>query len=500
MTAQEYNFDGLVGPTHNYAGLSFGNLASEDNKGRISRPRDAVLQGLEKMRFVHSLGIGQALLPPLPRPHLPLLAALGFTGTDKQMLATATAQAPELLPRIYSASCMWTANAATISPSADTADGRLHFTAANLASHLHRSLEAPQTAALLHAIFADARHFAHHAPLPMQEALGDEGAANFMRFTPAHGQKGLEVLVFGKDGSEGNALHFPARQTQLASAAIFRLHAVANSLLIRQSTAAINAGVFHNDVIAVANENALLYHEDAFEQGEAAVDAMERAAGFSLIRLRLSREDFPLADAVKSYLFNSQLLTLPQGGMALIAPQEAAETPRVAAAIERLRRDNANPLSTVHFQNLRESMRNGGGPACLRLRVVLTEQERHAAHPGVFYSEHLHQQLIQWATRHYRESLAPADLADPLLMEESFAAQEALQDILSLFPALLGAFYERRQPKRAGRHCRPEKPVHPEIIAALHAHHPIGTHRRGHCRLLGFPCADGRFFPGAGCR
>ncbi|MGA8031441.1 MAG: N-succinylarginine dihydrolase, partial [Casimicrobiaceae bacterium] len=43
------NFDGIPGPTHNYSGLAQGNLAAERNAQQVSNPREAALQGLEKM-------------------------------------------------------------------------------------------------------------------------------------------------------------------------------------------------------------------------------------------------------------------------------------------------------------------------------------------------------------------------------------------------------------------------------------------------------------------
>src|SRR5215475_8689569 len=113
VAAREINFDGLVGPTHHYAGLSSGNLASEGHAGEVSNPRAAALQGLEKMRFVAGLGVGQAILPPQPRPDIGLLRRLGFEGTDGAVLARARRSAPELLSAASSASAMWVANAAT---------------------------------------------------------------------------------------------------------------------------------------------------------------------------------------------------------------------------------------------------------------------------------------------------------------------------------------------------------------------------------------------------
>lgn len=419
MKTFEVNFDGLVGPTHNYSGMSFGNIASEVNRGEVSRPREAALQGLAKMRFLHDLGLKQAVLPPLPRPHLPMMRRLGFRNLGEVPA--------EILPQIYSASSMWVANAATISPSADTADGKVHLTPANLATHFHRSIEAEQTAAILKSIFNDANYFVHHDPLPMHPRFGDEGAANYMRFTAEHGGSGLEVLVYGEKTQT-----FPARQTRAASEAIFRLHGVKRSMVVQQNQSAIDAGVFHNDVIAVANANTLLYHEAAFTDTQATVDAIEARLGRKLHRLCVTHSDVTVEEAVKSYLFNSQLVTLPDDSMAVVAPTESEENPRVRAALERFKQAKDNPVSQVHFLNLRESMKNGGGPACLRLRLVLTEAELAAVHQGVLFTLALHERLNAWVTAHYRETLTPADLADPRLAEESLAAQRELLMILGL--------------------------------------------------------------------
>jgi succinylarginine dihydrolase len=427
MSAIEVNFDGLVGPTHNYAGLSFGNIASENNLGDVSRPKQAALQGLNKMRFVHGLGLIQGLLPPLKRPYLKLARQLGFTGSDKEVLGSVIKTMPELLPQIYSASNMWVANAATVSPSADTADGRVYFTAANLATNLHRSIEAKETEMNLRAIFPDEKYFRHCAPLPSHSRFGDEGAANIMRFTSQHGEKGLEVLVYGH-----NTQRYPARQTEIASQTILRRHGVRNALTLQQSSAAIDAGVFHNDVIAVANENVLLYHEQAFEEGEKAIKKIEKAFGEPLIRLKVTEKDVSVREAVKTYLFNSQLITLPDGGMAIIAPTESQESEAVSQTLRNFIEAEDNPIRAVHYLNLRESMKNGGGPACLRLRVVLTEEELAATHQGVIFSETLYERLGNWVEKHYRNELTPDDLKDASLMEESFVAHAELMHLLDL--------------------------------------------------------------------
>ena len=145
----EANFDGLPGPTHNYSGLARGNLAAERNKSLVANPRRAALQGLAKMKALAARGFVQAVLPPHERPDVAALRALGFAGNDSALLAAAARQAPHLLAACSSAAAMWVANAATVSPSGDTADGRVHLTPANLVAHFHRSLEAATTTRVL---------------------------------------------------------------------------------------------------------------------------------------------------------------------------------------------------------------------------------------------------------------------------------------------------------------------------------------------------------------
>lgn len=452
--ATEVNFDGLVGPTHTYAGLSHGNVASMSHRGAVSYPREAALQGLEKMRLLADLGVPQAILPPHERPCLATLRALGFTGRDETAILKAAARhAPALLAACSSASAMWVANAATVSPSTDTTDGRVHFTPANLTSKFHRSIEPPQTARTLRAIFRDPARFVVHDPIPGGAALGDEGAANHTRLAPTHAHRGLHVFAYGHRAFADSAApdvfspalrRFASRQAREASEAVARCHSIREkqTAFVRQNPAAIDAGVFHNDVIAVGNEHVLFYHEAAFlpspevmRELRARYAALHRGAELCAIRVPARR--VPLADAVRSYLFNSQLVTVAPGRMALIAPVDCRETPSVRAYLDELMATARTPIRAVHYADLRQSMRNGGGPACLRLRVVLTVAERAALPAGVWFTPERHAQLAAWVRRHYRERLAPADLADPALLEESRRALDALTHLLgfgSIYP------------------------------------------------------------------
>lgn len=439
MSAREFNFDGLVGPSHNYAGLSFGNVASFSNVKSASNPKLAALQGLAKMRALAQRGFGQALLPPQDRPNFRLLRSVGFTGTDAEVLSRAAKEAPVLLACAYSASPMWTANAATVSPSADTADGRTHFTPANLNNKLHRAHEHTQSARALRAIFKDEKHFAVHDALPGTPAFGDEGAANHTRLCSAHGNSAVELFVYGRsefDVAVPAPQKYPARQTLEASQAVARLHGLSagRTVYIQQNPDVIDQGVFHNDVIAVGNANVLFYHEQAFADTANSLEQLRQAMDGVGARLNAIRVDTALvsvSDAVASYLFNSQLLSKDNGKMALVIPHECQENAAVAAYLQGLVASGDAVDELIHF-DLRQSMRNGGGPACLRLRVALTEAEAAAMHQGVVMTETLYHTLVAWVEKHYRDRLEPADLADPALAIEVHTALEELSRILGL--------------------------------------------------------------------
>ena len=437
--AVEYNFDGLVGPSHHYGGLSFGNVASEKHEGEASNPRQAALQGLSKMRALHDLGVPQGVFPPHFRPELSLARRMGFEGSDEAVLTRLAAEQPLLLAACYSASSMWTANSATVGPSADSADGKVHFTPANLVNKIHRSIEPPTTARILRAVFRDEDRFVHHEPLPATAALGDEGAANHTRLAPSIGGPGLHVFVYGESAVDPwgpKPKIFPARQTKEASAAVQRLHRIPDDrvVLLQQNPDAIDNGVFHNDVISVGHRDVFLHHEAAFVAEDAmsrVKEAYERIAGSPLRSIEVPRSAVPVGTAVSTYLFNSQLVTRPDGQIALIAPKECEESERVRTYVQSLVEGDA-PIDEVHYYDLRQSMHGGGGPACLRLRVELTADEEAAFTPGARFTEALHETLVAWVEKHYRDAVRPKDLADPALMDESRTALDELTTILGL--------------------------------------------------------------------
>lgn len=409
----EINFDGIIGPSHNYAGLSRGNIASATNAGVVAHPREAALQGLDKMRANMALGLVQGWFMPLERPNLAWMASMATALGDAQ---------PHLRAAAFSASSMWAANAATVSPAPDTQDGRCHLTVANLVTMPHRSHEWPGTLAQLALAFGDERHFAVHSPVP--PPFGDEGAANHMRLAPGHDAPGIELFVYGRSGGA-----FPARQHLEASRAIARRHGLtqARTLFIEQNPDAIAAGAFHNDVVAVANGHVLFCHESAFADREGTYAKIRAAAPWCDI-VEVSAAAVPMADVIRSYLFNAQLVTLPGATMALIVPAEAMATPSVATWLTQLLAGNG-PIRQVVPVDVRQSMANGGGPACLRLRVVADPAHIDAR---FLCSDATLDRASSVIAGRWPEAIAPDDLADPALPGRITAARRALLGALDL--------------------------------------------------------------------
>lgn len=439
--AREVQFDGIVGPTHNYGGLSPGNVASLTHEGRTSNPRAAAQQGLAKMRFVRGLGVAQAVLPPHDRPSIASLRRLGFTGSDEAILAAAAAGDGLLLRLCSSASAMWTANAATVAPSSDTRDARVHMTPANLQQMFHRSIEAPTTTRLLRRIFADEARFCVHEALPGGGQLADEGAANHLRLETSAGS--AHVFAWGRRGLLREATadapaprKHPARQTREASEAILRLHGLRadRCLFPQQHPDGIDHGAFHTDVLAVGTGAFLMLHDLAFADGDALLADLRRILGDELFVVRASRAELDVDRAVAAYPFNSQVVATPDGSLAIVAPEDVKEDPASRAFLDRVL-DRGGPVRAVHYIDVRQSMHNGGGPACLRLRVPLTDGEGGeigALGARVLLDDALHDALAAWIERHYRDRLAPPDLADPALARESMQALDELTGLLSL--------------------------------------------------------------------
>jgi succinylarginine dihydrolase len=426
----EVNFDGLVGPTHHFGGLGVGNIASQTNRARLSRPREAALEGLNKAWLIAQLGVPQILLPPLVRPHRAYLSALGVHGTLAEQLKAAYETDPQCLSAAMSASAMWSANAATVSPAPDTTDGKLHITPANLISSWHRAQEAQERGEMFGYLWRNSADVAIHDPLPSIVPLRDEGAANHLRLSHATAEPGIEIFVSGDSPkSDAAPRRFMIRQTWQAGLCLGRAHRLYphRTFHLQQSAAAIDAGVFHNDVISTAHEHLWFMHEEAFECSESIFAEIEttfrQQTGRELRRIVVKTRELSIQAAVQTYLFNSQIVTLPKADIRepsrfhWIAPQQCQGTPESRILLESWQRESELSLEKIHFVALRESMANGGGPACLRLRIPLDRKQLDALPPEVFLDAEQYNRVHEWIVKWYPECLALADLTDINLVE-----------------------------------------------------------------------------------
>jgi succinylarginine dihydrolase len=328
---------------------------------------------------------------------------------------------------------MWTANAATVAPSADARDGKVHLTPANLQQMFHRAIEPETTTRVLRAIFADRARFTVHDPLPGGGHLADEGAANHTRLCTSKGS--LHLFAWGRRawGEFVGPKKYPARQTREASEAVARLHALdpARCRFPQQHPAGIDEGAFHTDVMAVGNGRFLMLHELAFADEDAFVAELRAALGDELAIVRASSRELPPPSAIKAYPFNSQVLTREDGTMCIVAPEDSREDEHARRFLEKVVA-SGGPVKDVFYRDVRQSMHNGGGPACLRLRVPLEEVEAKAIGANVILTDALHDALAGWIDRRYRERLAPDDVRDPMLARETMEALDELTRILGI--------------------------------------------------------------------
>ncbi len=415
MSDLEVNFDGLVGPTHNFAGLAYGNIASLKNRNSVSNPRLAALQGLAKMKRLMDLGVPQAVLPPQVRPDLRLLRQLGFAGTPPIILEKAWKSAPDLFAMCCSASSMWAANAATVAPSSDSEFGTLCITPANLVSQLHRHMESWFNYRVLRFLFANTHYFRVNQPLPGVSEFSDEGAANHMRlFLPA-AKRGLHIFVYGMSSRVGDyqASRYPARQTLSASRAVARLNGLSQrqTIFVRQTPEAIDHGVFHNDVIAISHKNQLLCHEKAFLNQDVFLNQLDTDSGGEVEVIQTRSEQIPLALAVETYLYNSQLVHSAQGERVMLLPQQCHTNVQVREYVEQELK-NQLTLDSIAYFDLQQSMKNGGGPACLRLRVPMNKAQLAAVQGRVMLDETLYEQLKAVISAGYPDRFQLKDLTD----------------------------------------------------------------------------------------
>jgi len=427
----EINFDGLIGPTHNYAGLSQGNLASQKHLNQTSNPKAAALQGLDKMRLIMDQGIPQGFFLPHERPHLMTLRAIGFGGTDEEVINQAAKKNPALLKNVYSASSMWSANAATFSPSIDSNDQKIHITPANLNSMFHRSIEHEFTKTQLELMFGGVATV--HEPIKNISGYGDEGAANHLRVSAQHLMPGFQIFVYGSSAFEVHQ-GIIARQAEEISQAVSTQHQLDPDrvLFLKQNEQAIHSGSFHNDIVSLANEEVFIFHQEAFadrvELERVLHQLKDHVKGFHPIEI-LSK-DISLDDLVSSYLLNSQLITVKNNEMMMLLPEEVQNHGNCMKWLEEIK--SSSPIKRFKFVDIHQSMMNGGGPACLRFKAVVNSDELDKINKKFLLSPEKLINLRALVSKHYRDRINPDDLLDIKLMEESYLFLDELTQLLGI--------------------------------------------------------------------
>ena len=169
----------------------------------------------------------------------------------------------------------------------------------------------------------------------------------------------------------------------------------------------------------------MLIHERAWENQAATLHRI-RARVPDLRVFQVSSRDLSLEQAVTSYLFNSQLLETSDGWL-LNAPIECADG-AARMVVDRLERDGF--VDRVRFNDLRQSMDGGGGPACLRLRLPLTEDEFRLLPETLMMTEERVEKLRSWVKKWYPSILRIEDLADAGFARRARKCSQALVEVL----------------------------------------------------------------------
>ena len=322
-------------------------------------------------------------------------------------------------------------NAATFSPSIDSYDQNIHITPANLNSMFHRSIEHEFTKTQLELMFGGIAQV--HKPIKNISGYGDEGAANHLRVCAQHLMPGFQIFIYGSSAFESHQ-GIIARQAEEISQAVSTQHQLdpERVLFLKQNEQAINSGSFHNDIVSLANEEVFIFHQEAFadrvELERVLHHLKEHVKGFHPIEI-LS-EDISLDDLVSSYLLNSQLITVDNNEMMMLLPEEVHNHPNCMRWLEEIK--SSSPIKHLEFVDIRQSMMNGGGPACLRFKAVVNNDEFDKLNEKFLLSPTKLMDLRALVSKHYRDKLYPEDLLDIKLIQESYTFLDELTQLLDL--------------------------------------------------------------------
>ena len=338
--------DTIPGPTNHFGGHAVGNIASMNSKNNILNPQKAALEWLEKVKKVAMIGGNQFVLPPQRRPL-----------THKKKTLTQSD---------ISSSFIWMANAGLFIPRIDTQLENNQFIPANMKQSEHRNIEHPFHQYWLKKILKYSKCNFHKIL-----DINDEGSANSIRLWHKKNQCGVNIFVYGKPNAR-----YPIRQSKSSCEKIINITKPRHYILLEQTKEAIDAGVFHNDVIAFGFKNTIICHEKAFSNQKQELKKLKKIFTNSLNAplniVEIANNSLSLNAAVKTYLFNSQVIEI-NNKFELICPIEVKENPNSYKITEKWVTNGL--FNKVHFVNIKSSLKNGGGPACLRLCLYLNDNE-----------------------------------------------------------------------------------------------------------------------------
>ena len=125
--------------------------------------------------------------------------------------------------------------------------------------------------------------------------------------------------------------------------------------------------------------------------------------------------------------------------MQLILPEEVKDFSNCMSWLDKLKQ--ISDVKTFNFVDIRQSMMNGGGPACLRLKVILNEEEQNNLNQKFLMNNKKLDSIKLLIEREYRDVLYPDDLKDPSLLDES---RRVLDELTQIFG--IGSIYAFQKP------------------------------------------------------
>ena len=365
--------DCMPGPTNHFGGHAFGNMASMTAKGQHSNPKKAALEWIEKINKLKKIGAYQLILPPHRRPLAHYL------------------KHPQL--NELSSGFIWMANAGHFIPNSDTSKRYHQFIPANMNATYHRKYEHMFNTYWIKQILKNIPHQLH-GPL----SSDDEGAANTVRLW--NKDIGIHVAVYGHKNT-----HFPSRQNEDSIKELQEKTNILTLFKLQQKSIAIDHGVFHNDVICFGFKNTLFCHEHAFENQNEKLNNLKKIfhqkTNENLTIIEIKESELTLDECISTYLFNSQVI-IQKNNIILLCPSTVKRNNKSLSITNQWQQKGY--FSDVQYIDIKSSLMNGGGPACLRLCMYLNGNEIKKIPKQFWASENKIKELTKFINTEYPQA------------------------------------------------------------------------------------------------